>query len=350
MRGLVLEGGGVKGSYQIGAFYALKKCGIKFNGFVGTSIGSFNAAMLASNMEYELLNFWYNVSPGTLLGMDPRFVDLFNNKEMDINGLMGAFNTLKDIVKNLGIDNTTLLNSIKDVVNYDKLQKSNKDFGLVTVRVNKLKAMPLYIYKEDIINQENLIEYLMASCYLPVFKERKMIDDHYYIDGGFYDNSPVKLLRDKGYNEVYIIKIKGIGINRHINSDIKTIIISPSRENGSVLELNREIIKDNIMMGFYDTLRVVKKLDGYRYCFKRRPEWYYNWLTKKVNKKLEKRVKSFFRVSSNRDTIIKALEYIMEKENITYYDVYKPYNIINKIKKINNKNFIYRYIRELKFF
>ena len=350
MRGLVLEGGGVKGSYQIGAFYALKKCGIKFNGFVGTSIGSFNAAMLASNMEYELLNFWYNVSPGTLLGMDPRFVDLFNNKEMDINGLMGAFNTLKDIVKNLGIDNTTLLNSIKDVVNYDRLQKSNKDFGLVTVRINKLKAMPLYIYKEDIINQENLIEYLMASCYLPVFKERKMIDDHYYIDGGFYDNSPVKLLRDKGYNEVYIIKIKGIGINRHINSDIKTIIISPSRENGSVLELNREIIKDNIMMGFYDTLRVVKKLDGYRYCFKRRPEWYYNWLTKKVNKKLEKRVKSFFRVSSNRDTIIKALEYIMEKENITYYDVYKPYNIINKIKKINNKNFIYRYIRELKFF
>ncbi len=349
MRGLVLEGGGVKGSYQIGAFYALKKCGIKFNGFVGTSIGSFNAAMLASNMEYELLNFWYNVSPGTLLGMDPRFVDLFNNKEMDINGLMGAFNTLKDIIKNLGIDNTTLLNSIKDVVNYDKLQKSNKDFGLVTVRVNKLKAMPLYIYKEDIINQENLIEYLMASCYLPVFKERKMIDDHYYIDGGFYDNSPVKLLRDKGYNEVYIIKIKGIGINRHINSDIKTTIISPSRENGSVLELNREIIKDNIMMGFYDTLRVVKKLDGYRYCFKRRPEWYYNWLTKKVNKKLEKRVKSFFRVSSNRDTIIKALEYIMEKENITYYDVYKPYNIINKIKKINNKNFIYRYIRELKF-
>lgn len=350
MRGLVLEGGGVKGSYQIGAFYALKKCGIKFNGFVGTSIGSFNAAMLASNMEYELLNFWYNVSPGTLLGMDPRFVDLFNNKEMDINGLMGAFNTLKDIVKNLGIDNTTLLNSIKDVVNYDRLQKSNKDFGLVTVRINKLKAMPLYIYKEDIINQENLIEYLMASCYLPVFKERKMIDDHYYIDGGFYDNSPVKLLRDKGYNEVYIIKIKGIGINRHINSDIKTIIISPSRENGSVLELNREIIKDNIMMGFYDTLRVVKKLDGYRYCFKRRPEWYYNWLTKKVNKKLEKRVKIFFRVSSNRDTIIKALEYIMEKENITYYDVYKPYNIINKIKKINNKNFIYRYIRELKFF
>ena len=59
MRGLVLEGGGVKGSYQIGAFYALKKCGIKIDGFVGTSIGSFNAAALACGRYRELLDFWY---------------------------------------------------------------------------------------------------------------------------------------------------------------------------------------------------------------------------------------------------------------------------------------------------
>ena len=40
MVGLALAGGGVKGSYQIGAYMAFKKCHIKFDGVCGTSIGS----------------------------------------------------------------------------------------------------------------------------------------------------------------------------------------------------------------------------------------------------------------------------------------------------------------------
>ena len=162
MRGLVLEGGGVKGSYQIGAYYAFRDCGIKFDGFVGTSIGSFNAVMLASNMERELLEFWYKVDPGTLLGMDPRFVELFNDKELDIEGLKGAFTSLTSIVKNFGLDNTKLLSTIQKVANYDNLIHSNKDFGLVTVKISHEGIEPLYVYKEDIPNQDKLIEYLMA--------------------------------------------------------------------------------------------------------------------------------------------------------------------------------------------
>ncbi len=349
MRGLVLEGGGVKGSYEIGAYYAFRDCGIKFDGFVGTSIGSFNAVMLASNKPRELLEFWYTIDPGTLLGMDSRFVELFNDKKLDINGVIGALTSLKSIIKNFGLDNTKLLSTVQKVLNYDALMQSKKDFGLVTVRVSRKGIKPLYIYKEDITNREKLIEYLMASCYLPVFREKRIIDNHYYLDGGFYDNSPVKLLRDKGYNEVYIVNIKGIGVSRTLYTDIKTTTISPSRDNGSILELNRETIKDNILMGYYDTLRYIKKLDGYRYCFKKRKDWYYNILSRKVNKRLEKRVKTFFRTDSNRDTIIKALEYVSEKENISYYDVYNPYKLIKQIKKINNKQFIYRYIKELKF-
>ena len=41
MIGLALSGGGVKGSYQIGAYLAFKKCHIKFKGITGTSIGAF---------------------------------------------------------------------------------------------------------------------------------------------------------------------------------------------------------------------------------------------------------------------------------------------------------------------
>ena len=84
MKGLVLEGGGVKGSYQVGAFYAFRDSKVKLDGFVGTSIGSFNAAMLASNKSSELLDFWYNVNPGELLGFDKKFIDAINNGDKNI--------------------------------------------------------------------------------------------------------------------------------------------------------------------------------------------------------------------------------------------------------------------------
>ena len=48
MIGLVLSGGGVKGAYQVGSYFAFKKCHIKIDGIVGCSIGSFNAAMIAA--------------------------------------------------------------------------------------------------------------------------------------------------------------------------------------------------------------------------------------------------------------------------------------------------------------
>ncbi len=350
MKGLVLEGGGVKGSYQVGAFYAFRDSKIKLDGFVGTSIGSFNAAMLASNNFRELLDFWYNVNPGELLGFDQKFIDAINNGDRNIDALKSAFSALKKVVKNLGIDNTNLLENIKNVLDYDALMNSSKDFGLVTVQVSRKGAKPVYVYKSDIKSKDKLIEYLMASSYLPVFREKRIIDNHFYIDGGFYDNSPVKLLADIGYDEIYVINIKGIGINRRYNVPAKVINISPSRDNGKILEFNRDVIRDNIMMGYYDTLRIIKKLDGYRYCFKRRNNKYYKFITRKVNRRLFNRVMNFFGTNTYKSTVLKALEYVLEKEHIDYYDVYNSYKLIKLFRNNKSKYFVYRFIREIRFF
>ena len=44
--GIAFSGGGLRGAYQVGCYKAFLDCHIKINGFVGTSIGSFNAAMV----------------------------------------------------------------------------------------------------------------------------------------------------------------------------------------------------------------------------------------------------------------------------------------------------------------
>ena len=58
MKGLVLEGGGAKGSFHVGALKALFERGYVFNGVAGTSIGAINGALLAQgdfDALYELL-------------------------------------------------------------------------------------------------------------------------------------------------------------------------------------------------------------------------------------------------------------------------------------------------------
>ena len=351
MKGLVLEGGGVKGSYQVGAYYAFKNQRIKFDGIVGTSIGSFNAAMLASGRERELLKFWYEISPGAAMNFDPNFVKAFNKGKINIRTFFGAFKTLKGIVKNFGLDYTKLISMIQIALNYEQLMTSKMDYGLVTVRLSKKDGIkPVYIYKEDLVDDDKLIEYIMASCYLPVFKQKRIIDNHYYLDGGFYDNAPFKLLTDKGYKELYIVNIKGIGFNKKFPKGVKVTYITPSKDNGGVLELNQDVIKENIKMGYYDTIRVLKKLDGYKYCFKRRKESYYKFLCRKVDKRLIRRVMNFFNVDDCKSVVIKSLEYILEKDNVDYYDVYYSYKLIKKYKYNKSKKFVYIFIRQLRFF
>ena len=44
--GLVFDGGGARGAYQIGAWKALREAGVKVCAVAGTSVGALNGAMV----------------------------------------------------------------------------------------------------------------------------------------------------------------------------------------------------------------------------------------------------------------------------------------------------------------
>ena len=77
----------------------------------------------------------------------------------------------------------------------------------------------------------------------------------------------------------------------------------------------------------------------------------YNTLLRKVDEDLYKRCKRYFQAKDNKELIIKALEYVMLKENSSYFKVYK---ILEQIKfvKVNtkSKHFVYEFIRKLRLF
>ena len=325
MIGLALAGGGARGSYQIGVYMALKKCHIKINGFVGTSIGAFNAAMLASGRDKELLSFWQNVNIGAILGLSDKFILELQENKWDMGLFKEGFSDLKKIIRNKGLKTKELMKVLDNLNIAAYLYKTKYDFGLVTVRFKDLK--PLYLFKED-IPRDKLNEYILASCYLPIFRLEKIIDDHYYLDGGFYDNVPANALLNRGYDKKKIIEI------------------SPSRKLGSILNCNPKEINDNIKLGYYDNLKIVKKYDGNKYIFKSKSKRYYDRLVAKVSKNVLKEMQKLFRTTDNKQLVIKAVEYVMRQEKFSYFEIYNIKKIIKTLKK-RKKYGVYRFINQL---
>lgn len=351
--GLALEGGGLKGSYQIGAYYAFKRCHIKISGFVGTSIGSFNACLMASGQTKELLEMWQTIEPEKLLDINQEFADYINGKRGTLKALKGLNTTIISTLKQKGISTDKLRNLAEKIIDKEKLYKSKKDFGLTTVKLHDF--IPIYITKNE-IPKDKLIDYLIASCSLPIFKLSPIIDDSIYIDGGFYDNCPIKMLIDKNYDIIYEIRINGIGRNRNVaKKKSKVITIRPSKNICNVLELNQNKIRENILLGYYDTLRLLKNYDGYRYTFTKTPKFIIKLLTGHISKRSMTRIKDFFKVKTDKEAIIKSLEYAMDYYKISPYHVYNLTTALNNIQKkyLNNtksKNFIFNFLKKLRIF
>ena len=55
--GIVLEGGGARGAYQIGVWKALREAGVKIRGVAGTSVGALNGALICMD-DLEKAEDW----------------------------------------------------------------------------------------------------------------------------------------------------------------------------------------------------------------------------------------------------------------------------------------------------
>ncbi len=68
--GLVLSGGGAKGSYEIGVWKALQELGIPIKAITGTSIGALNGAMLVQGDEDLCELAWTNFYVEEIIDVD----------------------------------------------------------------------------------------------------------------------------------------------------------------------------------------------------------------------------------------------------------------------------------------
>ena len=264
--GIVLEGGGARGSYQIGAWKALRDAGIKIRGIAGASVGALNGALICMDDLEKAEEIWENIRYSQVIDVDDDVIETVKKLDLKSLDLVKVAEDAKRILKDKGLDITPLKNLIESVVDEDKIRSSDRELYLTTYSVTDREL--LVLNAKDIPDGE-IGDMLLASAYFPAFRNDKLGGKR-YLDGGGWNNVPINILLEHDYKDILVIRIYGLGYDSErtteIPEDVHVTHIAPRQDLGGILEFDRTRARKNMTLGYYDAKRVLYGLEG---------RWYY---------------------------------------------------------------------------
>ena len=296
--GLVLEGGGAKGSFQIGAWRALREAGIKLKGVSGVSVGALNGALICMDDPEKAEDIWHNINYSAVMD--------FN---MNTGSILETAEEIKKLIKDRGVDITPLKKLLHETVAEEKIRNSHCDLFATTFSVSDLKLLNIDVKSAS---EGKMEEILLASAFFPVFKTEKL-SGKLYTDGGGFNNVPLDVLVDRGYQDVIVVRIYGPGYDREkkvkIPEGTNIYHIAPREELGGVLEFDKKRSRKNMALGYLEASRLLYGLDGRRYyIYAPYEEPYY-----------------FDRMMSELELLKIYLESVLDEEALAYLDGYRFY-------------------------
>ncbi len=260
---LVLGGGGTKGTYTVGVIQALNEMNIPIDIVTGTSIGALIGALYVQGDFQSAYDFCANMkaSDVTLDGI---------SNETTIENFMIQKNKLPKVLKTYiqekGADITPLKESIERLFDYDKFIASPIDYGLTMTKFPNLERVE--VNKDGMTRQLATQQILASTACFPAFPMVE-IDGETFMDGGYSDNCPMDQAIRLGATELIVVDLSydhPNHANLHYYPNVKYIL--PSRSLGRMLSFNPELIKNNIRLGYLDTMRAFGKFRGFTYTFK----------------------------------------------------------------------------------
>ena len=249
--GLVLEGGGVKGAYQVGAMKALDELGVSYDGIAGTSIGAINGALYLDGGIEKMLTVWKEIKTNTIYELTDEEIEAIKG----LNVTPAILKVLKEkrlkTIKMLADSYQKSQNFFENLVSEDDIRSSGKEYGLVTFDISEMQ--PFEKMMGD-IEDGKLIDYIIASATFPIFppKEKKKKK---YIDGGVYDNMPINLLARNGYNKILVIRtnIESKPPKRKIEKEgLDLFYITPQADLGLAMAFSSSNVHAFMTSGYAD--------------------------------------------------------------------------------------------------
>ncbi len=234
--GIVFDGGGARGAYQIGAWKAMREAGVKISAVAGTSVGALNGALVCMGDLERAEKIWEKITFSRVMDVDDQIMQELFDRKLPLHE---AIHEVLTVIKNGGVDVTPLRELIHEMVDEEKIRQSKIAFYLLTFSLSDMKELELGI--EDI--PEGLLEdFLLASAYLLGFKNEELHGKK-YMDGGVINNVPLGTLVERGYQNIIEVRIFGPGREPrvYLPNDVTVYEIAPRVKLGSIIEFQEKI-------------------------------------------------------------------------------------------------------------
>lgn len=181
-KGLVMEGGAMRGMFTCGVIDVFMENNIKFDGAIGVSAG----AAFGCNIKSEQI------------GRPVRYNKTYCNDK--------RYASYSHWLKTGDIFNNEFLygEMIYELDPWDQETFEQNPMEFYCVATNIETGQPTYHQLTD--GKEKDVLWIRASASIPVFCNPVEIDGHKYLDGGSTDSIPLQFLESKGYDKIVVIE------------------------------------------------------------------------------------------------------------------------------------------------
>lgn len=180
-KGLVLEGGGMRGLFSAGVIDIMMENGIVFDGLVGVSAGA------SFGCNYK------SMQPGRVLRYNLRFRN--DPKYMGWRSLLRT----GDIVG--GSFSYHYMPMKLDIFDVETFEKNPMEFHVVCTDVKTGEA----VYRRIDHIDYNALEWMRASASLPILSRPVHIGNREMLDGGIADSIPLRYFESEGFKKNIVV-------------------------------------------------------------------------------------------------------------------------------------------------
>lgn len=251
-KGLVLEGGGAKGSYQLGLYRALQETHPDLRLVVGTSMGALTGAFIVQGNTDVLADIWQKFSfeggRELMLSLD------------EVKKTPDIVRIAKTARAALNMDVAPLKELIHRHIDEEKIRASKVDYGLVVYNLSEGKTEYLYL---DDIPKGKLHQFILASCAYPIFPPVR-IDGKLYVDGGVGNNLPYEMVLAKGMEPI-ILRTNPPKQGEKLPD--KALVLGPARPVADTMHFDADLAPYRMQQGYRHGRRMILGYDGLDYTF-----------------------------------------------------------------------------------
>ncbi len=181
MKGLVMEGGAMRGLFTAGVTDVLMEAGVDFDGAIGVSAGA------CFGCNYKSKQIGRSIRYNLAFCDDPEYVSfrsLFKTGELFNEDF--AYNKIPNEY---------------DLFDYETYKENPMDFYVVCTDLETGKA----VYKKvNVLHEENF-KWLKASASMPLAAKMVEVGGRKLLDGGVSDSIPLRFFIHKGYDKNIVI-------------------------------------------------------------------------------------------------------------------------------------------------